>query len=164
MNLEGGCGWVRERVWVKRSHSHSPTHPHPQIKIRQQIAMVNSITFGGSTSLTLRWVLFATFVVPLFTWLYDDLYYAYWTKYLQRLVKSLDGYLLLEQSCLNVNRSEWQEEKRSIQCLYRSKRFVTHVDVLGYILYWLLNHGSSDSIAIINVGDIRCFAEFPETF
>jgi hypothetical protein len=26
------------------------------------------------------------------------------------------------------------------------------------------NHGSSDSVAIINADDIICFAEFPETF
>lgn len=180
-----------------------------QMKIRQQTAMINSIRFGGSTSPTLRRVLFSTFVLPFFTWLYalyplftdlqranlthfyytslkrvyhcqywndlffafaygerslDDLCYAYWRKYLKRLAKSLDGYLFLEQSCLNANRSEWQERRRSIRFLYRSKRFVPHVDVLGHTLDWLSNHGSSDSIAIINVEDIRCFAEFPESF
>ena len=94
----------------------------------------------------------------------DDLCYAYCTKYLKRLAKSLDGYLLLEQSCLNANRSEWRDGKRSIRCLYRSKRFVLHVDVLGRVLEWLSNHGSSDSVAMIAVEDIICLAEFPETF
>jgi hypothetical protein len=94
----------------------------------------------------------------------DDLCYAYWTKYLKKLAKSLDGYLLLEQSCVNVFRSEWQEGIRSIRALHRSKRFVPHFDVLGRILHWMSNHGSSDSVAIINADDIICFAEFPETF
>jgi hypothetical protein len=161
-----------------------------QIKIRQQTAMVNSIRFGGSTSPALRRVLFSTFVLPFFTWLYafhpfftnlqrtnlnhfyytslkrvyhclywddlffafayserslDDLCYAYWTKYLKKLVKSLDGYLLLEQSCLNVFRAEWQEGRISIRALRRSRRFVPHFDVLGRILLWMSNHGSSDS-------------------
>ena len=171
--------------------------------------MVNSIRFGGSTSPTLRRVLFSTFVLPFFTWTHalyplftdlqrtnlnhfyytslkrvyrclywndlffafaynerslDDLCYAYWIKYLKRLAKSLDGYLLLEQSCLNANRSEWQEGQKSIRCLYRSKRFVVHVDVFGRVLNWMSNHCSTDSIVIINEDDIRCFAEFPETF
>jgi hypothetical protein len=180
-----------------------------QIKIRQQIAIVKSIRFGGASSTALRRVLFATFVLPFFTWLhalyplftdlqranlnhfyytslkriyhctylndlffafaYDerslgDLCYAYWTKYLKRLARSLDGYLLLEQSCLNAYRGDWQEGKRSIRALYRSKSFVLHVDVLGRVLEWLSNHGSSDSIAIFGVEDLRCYAEFPEIF
>lgn len=179
-----------------------------QIKIRQQIALINSIRFDGATSTVLRRVLFATFVLPFFTWshaLYllftelqrsnlnnhyyysslkriyhclhwndlffafayderslDDLCYAYWTKFLKRLAKSSDGYLLLEQSCLNANRSEWQEGKRFIRALYRSKRFVLHVAVFGRVLEWLSNHGSSDSVAMIGVQDIRCFEEFLE--
>ena len=84
----------------------------------------------------------------------DDRCFAYWTKFLKRLAKSLDGYLLLEQSCQNANRVEWQEGKRPIRVLYRSKRFVPHVDVFGRILEWLAGHGSSDSVAIIGVADI----------
>ncbi len=34
---------------------------------------------------------------------FDDLCYAYWTKYFKKLVLFFDGYLLFEQSCLNVN-------------------------------------------------------------
>jgi hypothetical protein len=66
----------------------------------------------------------------------DDLCYAYWIKYLKRLSKSFDRCLLLEQSCLNVNRPEW---------------FIAHVDVFGRIL-------------TVNEDYIRCFTEFPETF
>jgi len=49
----------------------------------------------------------------------EDLFDAFWTKYLKRLAKSLDDYRLLVQSCLTVNRSEWQKGKRSIRALYR---------------------------------------------
>jgi hypothetical protein len=94
----------------------------------------------------------------------DDLCYAYWTKYLKILAKSLDGYLLLEQSCLNVNRSEWLEGKRSIRSLYRLARFVSHADIIVRILNWVSSHGPLDSLAIINVEDIRCYADFPATF
>ncbi len=41
-----------------------------QIKIRRQITMVNSVRFGGSTSSTLRHVLFSIFVLTFFTCLY----------------------------------------------------------------------------------------------
>ncbi len=90
--------------------------------------------------------------------------YAYWIKYLKILAKSLDRYRLLEQSCLNVNHSEWLEGRRSIRSLYRSKRFVSHVNVFGRILNWVPNHGSLDSLAIIDVEYIRYYADFPETF
>ena len=41
-----------------------------QIKIRQQIVIVNSIRFSGATSTILHRALFATFLLPFFTWLY----------------------------------------------------------------------------------------------
>lgn len=41
----------------------------------------------------------------------------YWKKYLKRLVKFLNSYLLFEQSCLNANCSEWQQRKRSVCAL-----------------------------------------------
>ena len=40
------------------------------LRIRQQSARVNSIKFGGSSSPKLRRVLFSTFVLPFFTWLF----------------------------------------------------------------------------------------------
>ena len=94
----------------------------------------------------------------------DDLYSTHWTKYLKRLDKSLDGYLLLEHSHLNAYRSQWLEQKKPIRCLHRSKRFVRHTDVFGRASNWLLNRGSPDSIATNDEQDIQCFAEFPETF
>ena len=51
----------------------------------------------------------------------DDVCYVYWTKYLMKLIKSLDGYSLLEQSCLNGN------------CF---RGFISHADMFGRILDW----------------------------
>jgi hypothetical protein len=65
----------------------------------------------------------------------DDLCYAYWERYTKVLAKSEDGYLLLEQWEMNVDRSIWMEGRRPVYCLYRSKRFVPYVDILGQKLY-----------------------------
>ena len=47
-----------------------------------------------------------------------------------------------------------RKRKRPIRVLFRSKRFVSHVDVFGRILEWLADHGLSASPAIIGVADI----------
>ncbi|CAF1953358.1 unnamed protein product [Rotaria magnacalcarata] len=41
-----------------------------RIRIRQQVSMINSIRFTGTTSPSLRRILFSTFVLPFFTWLF----------------------------------------------------------------------------------------------
>ena len=41
-----------------------------KLRIRQQTALVNSIKFGGASSSVLRRILFSTFVLPFFTWLF----------------------------------------------------------------------------------------------
>ena len=41
-----------------------------RLRVRQQTAMINSIKFGGFSSLALCRVLFSTFVLPFFTWLF----------------------------------------------------------------------------------------------
>lgn len=94
----------------------------------------------------------------------DDSCYSYWVKYLKSLDGSLDGFLLIEQMFLNEHRRAWQEEKHRVRCLHRSIRFVKHTDALSKALDWMSNHGSSDSIGIINYEDVRCLAEFPESF
>jgi hypothetical protein len=78
----------------------------------------------------------------------DDLCYAYWEKYTKALLKSKDGFPLLEQSALNVQRSDWVEEVGRICCLHRSKRFVQHVCVLEQALIWMVGHRTSDSIVV----------------
>lgn len=65
---------------------------------------------------------------------------------------------------MNHNRVLWQEERRPIRCLYRSKRYVEHIDVFNRILEWLANHGPDDSIPHISEEDVICLAAFPETF
>jgi len=208
-SIEWVKGYKYLGYWISTKLGWGHVISRTQIKVRQQAALIKSVRLGGSTSSPLRRVLFSTFVLPLFSWIYalyplftylqrsnldhfyytslrriyycsywndiffayaynerplDDLCYVYWTKYLKKLAKSLDGYLLLEQSCLNVHRSQWQEGPKSIRCLHRSKRFVAHIDVFGRILQWIANHGTTDSVAIINEDDIRCLAEFPDTF
>ena len=41
-----------------------------KLRIRQQTGLVNSIKFGGASSSVLRRILFSTFVLPFFTWLF----------------------------------------------------------------------------------------------
>ncbi len=41
-----------------------------RVKARQRTALVNSFTYGGTSSLKLRRILFSTFVLPHFTWLF----------------------------------------------------------------------------------------------
>jgi hypothetical protein len=41
-----------------------------RLRIRQQTGLVNSIRFGGNSSTAMRRVLFSTFVLPFFTWLF----------------------------------------------------------------------------------------------
>jgi len=94
----------------------------------------------------------------------DDICYSYWTKYKKKLAKSLDGFLLIEQLCLNSHRVAWQEGNHPIRGLYRSKRFVHHADVFSRALDWMIGHGSADSVVIFDKEDIRCLAYFPETF
>ena len=95
---------------------------------------------------------------------FDDNCYAYWMKYLKALSHSLDGFLLIEQMYLNEHRLAWRDGNRPIRCLRRSVRFVQHLDVFSRAMEWISNHGSADSIAIFDNEDIRCLAEFPESF
>lgn len=83
---------------------------------------------------------------------------------MKALSKTNDGYLLLEQSTLNAHRSDWQEGSSRVRSMYRSKRYVPHVDVLGLVLDWMTSHGSADSVVERNDEDLLCFAEFPESF
>jgi hypothetical protein len=178
-------------------------------KTRQRTALVNSYTYSGTSSIKLRRVLFFTFVLPHFTWLFnlfplftdtqrrdlshlyftllkrvyhrqcwedfvfsllykdrslDDLCYTYWEKYLKILPKLNDGFLLLEQSSLNTHRSLWQEGRKRIRWLRRSKRFVPHMDILGKVLNWMTLHGTSDSVVAYDEEELSCFAQFPESF
>ena len=180
-----------------------------RVKVRQRTALVNSFNYSGVSSTKLKRVLFSTFVLPYFTWLFglfplftdrqrtdiDHLYctllkrlyrgqcwqdftflalyhekpladrcYAYWEKYIRAWSKSRDGFLLMEQSALNSHRSNWQEGRKPIRCLYRSKRFVTHVDVVGKGLDWMASHGSSDSMVQLDEEDWLCFVQHPESF
>ena len=180
-----------------------------RLKTCQRTALINSFRLSGTSSVQLRRVLFSTFVLPHFTWLFgiyplftdnqrmelnhlyftllkriyrcqywedlffsaiynertlDDLCFTYWEKYLKKLSKSVDGYLLLEQSELNAHRSNWVEGARRIHCLYRSKRFVPHVSVFGQALRWMEIHGTSDSVVELKEEDLGCFALFPESF
>jgi len=90
--------------------------------------------------------------------------FSYWEKYTKALSRSNDGFLMLEQSSLNSHRTNWQEGLGRIRCLYRSRRFVPHVDVLGQALAWMTSHGSSDSVVALNKEEFLCFAQFPESF
>ena len=94
----------------------------------------------------------------------DDRCFTYWEKYLKALEKTEDGFLLIEQHALNAHRSEWQTGRKSIMCMYRSKRFVEHPDVLGMALKWMADHGTSDSVVPMADDELRCFAEWPESF
>ncbi|CAF3062969.1 unnamed protein product [Rotaria sp. Silwood2] len=177
--------------------------------VRQRTALVNSLRISGTSSTHLRRILFSTFVLPHFTWLFglfplftesqrtslnhlyftllkrayrcqvwedlifssmynekhlDDHCYAYWEKYLKALEKSKDGYLLWEQSELNEYRSKWQEGDSSIRCLRRSKRFVSHRNVLEQAINWMATHGTSDSVIHYSDEDLLCFARFPDSF
>jgi hypothetical protein len=180
-----------------------------RLKTRQRTSLVNSFKYSGTSSIQLRRLLFSTFVLPHFTWLFglyplftdtqrmklghlyftlrkriyncqcwddftfsssynenplDDLCFRYWEKYTKALSRSNDGFLLLEQSALNSHRSNWQEGFGHIRCLYRSRRFVSHKDVLGLALRWMAMHGSSDSVVARDDGEFLCFAQFSESF
>ncbi|CAF2120703.1 unnamed protein product [Rotaria magnacalcarata] len=84
----------------------------------------------------------------------DDLCFGYWGKYAKALSKTRDGFLLVEQSELNAHRSAWQSGAQRIRCLYRSKRFVSHSDVLGQVFNWMATQGSSDSVVAHKEEDI----------
>ena len=105
----------------------------------------------------------------IFTTLYqertlDDRCYSYWERYLGKLAILNDGYLLSEQSEVNANRSTWTNGELRIQCLYRSKRFVAHMDALGQALRWMQCHGTADSRMDLNEEEFGAFALFPESF
>ena len=85
-------------------------------------------------------------------------------KYVKTLSSSRDGFLLLEQSSLNSHRLYWQEGRRRIQCLRRSKRFVSHVYVLGKALEWMTVHGTADSVVAKDEEEFFRFVQFPESF
>ena len=93
-----------------------------------------------------------------------DRCYSYWEKYLKKLSKLRDGYLLIEQLEVNRHRSRWRDGKLRIQCLYRSKRFVQYMDPLSKALSWLAHHGTANSIIEIPVEDLVTFKLFPESF
>ncbi len=44
--------------------------------------------------------------------------------------------------------------RRSIRALYRLKRFFSYIDIFSRALEWLSNHGTSDSVGMIEVEDI----------
>jgi hypothetical protein len=94
----------------------------------------------------------------------DDLCYRYWEKYFKKLSISLDGCLLLDQSCLNAHRSQWQEGNARIPWLWRSGRYVTHLDVVALATSWMAEHGTADSVVPIDNDEYLCFAEHPESF
>ena len=94
----------------------------------------------------------------------DDHCYRYWEKYLNSLSRTRDGYLLLEQFELNTFRSKWQCGENSIRCLHKSKRFGEHMDVFGQAIKWMVAHRTKDSVIECNIGELLCFAWFPETF
>jgi hypothetical protein len=105
----------------------------------------------------------------IFTTLYqertlDDRCYSYWERYLGKLAILNDGYLLSEQSEVNAHRSTWTKGELRIQCLYRSKRFVAHMDALGQALRWMQCHGTADSRMDLNEEEFCAFALFPESF
>jgi hypothetical protein len=83
----------------------------------------------------------------------DDLSFTYWENYIRFLSETEDGYLLVEQSELNTHRSNWLEGTRSINCMYRSKGYVPHVDIFSEALRWMSSHGTSDSVV-----ELLCFA------
>jgi hypothetical protein len=94
----------------------------------------------------------------------EDRCFGYWQKYMKSLSKSEDGKLLLEQSQLNSHRSRWRDGLQWINCLYRSKRYVPRIDVLGQALRWMEMHGTADSVVDFIDEELLCFALFPETF
>ena len=94
----------------------------------------------------------------------DDLCYSYWEKYCKSMVTSLDGRLLIEQSCLNTHRNQWIDCRMGIRCLNRSKRFVTHTDVFGSATKWMVSHGTNDSVISMNENDYQCFVAWSESF
>ena len=94
-----------------------------QTKIRQQSAMIHSIRFGGSSSPMLRRVLFSTFVLPFFTWLFA----------LYPLVSKIQQ--------TNVNHFYYTALKRIYHCSYWNDTFFAYaydkrpLDDLCYA-YW----------------------------
>ena len=180
-----------------------------KIMTRQRTALVNSFKYSGVSSTNLRRMLFLTFVLPYFTWLFaifplftetqredlnhlyltllkrirycqyweDNLFmsmyserslhdrcYSYWEKYLKKLDKHRDGFLLTEQLELNKHRSKWQDGHSRIHCLRRSKRFTSHMVTLGKALRWLEDHGTSNSVIELPVDDLNALKLFPESF
>ena len=51
-----------------------------------------------------------------------------------------------------------------MQCLRRSKRFVSHVDVLGKALEWMTVHGTANAVVAKDEEEFFRFAQFPESF
>jgi hypothetical protein len=94
----------------------------------------------------------------------EDRCFTYWQKYMKSLSNSKDGELLLEQSQLNSHRSRWRDGLQRIKWIYRSRRYVPRIDVLGQALRWMEMHGTADSVVDFIDEELWCFAFFPETF
>ena len=93
-----------------------------------------------------------------------DLCHAYWDKHTKALAITEDGFLLTEQMALNAHRSNRKEGDGRMMGLYRSKRFVPHMDVLGQALAWMASQETPDSIVARNSKEWACFALSPKSF
>ncbi len=177
-------------------------------KIRQRVAIVRSCRMYGSSSLKLKRILFSTYVLPLFTWLFsifplfsdcqkddighfyftclkrtlgipmwNDLIFAaiyneksfenlcfnYWCRFKKALMGSTDGFLLYEQSALNLYRKLWLDKKIVIKYIRRSKRFVSYDTSIEKCLRWAELSGAN-AIPHLSDEDFIMLASFPETF
>jgi hypothetical protein len=84
---------------------------------------------------------------------------------LLNIIKALIIFFPLSK-CILRNR-EKKEEERKCTIEYSNRNnptFISHADVFGPALEWIFSHGSSNTVVIIHVEDIICYAEFPEWF
>ncbi len=76
---------------------------------------------------------------------------------------STDGFLLYEQSALNLYRKLWLDKKIVIKYIRRSKRFVSYDTSIEKCLRWAELSGAN-AIPHLSDEDFIMLASFPETF
>lgn len=94
----------------------------------------------------------------------EDRCAAYWNRFLSALADSVDGQLILEKANICQFRKSWLDNEYSIQCLRRSKRFVSHVSILEKAVLWLASVPLNSSVPNFDKSEIDLLLFFPESF
>ena len=94
----------------------------------------------------------------------EDRCAAYWNRFLSSLSDSIDGQLILEKANICQFRKSWLDSEFSIQCLRRSKRFVSHVSILEKAVLWLASVPQNSSVPDFEKSEIDLLLFFPESF